>query len=268
MGCFNGTCMVTGMPIMSSEAVVGFYIARLDIDRRPPGNVCYPDDLAFPISLPIHGQYDDYGNVDPNNQNDVAVKHILKKLKFKTIGDLNDAIHSNGRFNKEKVTVDISTGSGRTKAPVGLVMISGHIYNEFSKADDKEVDEIYQRLLSQNKINTLSVLAGYLDLNMMQHSMMGRLLPLFDSAPVESNVIEKISASEPRVLMELARAYAERHSFMSSLLVLRRTWAGQSGAGSQSYDWVHHLKLAGLVRDHILKNHMEDLYSNECYKLL
>ena len=60
MGCWNGTCLISNMPILSGEEVVGYILrhTREDVENK---SICYSTDYAKPVSLPIRGYYDDYG---------------------------------------------------------------------------------------------------------------------------------------------------------------------------------------------------------------
>jgi len=78
MGCWNGTCGLTGLHINAGDEVVAFLIGmfpwtfgRTEAEnggaRSLASNVSgfyYPTDYAFPISLPFFGKYNDYGGVE------------------------------------------------------------------------------------------------------------------------------------------------------------------------------------------------------------
>jgi hypothetical protein len=61
MGCWNGTCGISQMPI-----VVGEDISFLIIEETGKFNasgVCYVTDIMRPVSFIMEGQYNDYGSV-------------------------------------------------------------------------------------------------------------------------------------------------------------------------------------------------------------
>lgn len=60
MGEWNETCLMTRLPILPGEAVMGLLLARRDavLDRS------YPDGEYMPIGLPVLGEYDGYGGLE------------------------------------------------------------------------------------------------------------------------------------------------------------------------------------------------------------
>ena len=80
MGCWNGTCGITNLPIMYGERIVTFVCENKRFNHRP----CYSTTLAEPIFTHIRGEYNDYGsieNIDPNKNNDLLLKFINNKYK-------------------------------------------------------------------------------------------------------------------------------------------------------------------------------------------
>ena len=79
MGCWNGTCGITFLPICSGERVRGILLADDFYKGRPlhsGGSFCYPDDLWHPIELPLIGTYDDYGGIK-DIEEDGNVRRLL-----------------------------------------------------------------------------------------------------------------------------------------------------------------------------------------------
>lgn len=61
MGCWNETCAITNLPICWSDPTVAIPLERNPYNK----DACiYPDDMWRPISLPLFGTYDDYGNLE------------------------------------------------------------------------------------------------------------------------------------------------------------------------------------------------------------
>lgn len=59
MGCWNGTCTLTGLPILHGDEVYVFPLVD-NIGDSP----CYTTSHYKPISLPFEGVYDDYGGAE------------------------------------------------------------------------------------------------------------------------------------------------------------------------------------------------------------
>lgn len=60
MGEWNETCMMTRLPILPGESVIGLLLTRRStvLDRS------YPDGEYTPVSLPVLGDYDGYGSIE------------------------------------------------------------------------------------------------------------------------------------------------------------------------------------------------------------
>lgn len=63
MGCWNGTCMLTHLPIMGGDPVVAFLI-EVSSAAASGGAPCYSTDRGAPLTLAIKGVYDDYGSIE------------------------------------------------------------------------------------------------------------------------------------------------------------------------------------------------------------
>jgi hypothetical protein len=66
MGCWNGTCLISNLPIYAGDKVVFFILRRkrgAELARVEQGHY-YVDDLYEPILYPIVGEYDDYGCIE------------------------------------------------------------------------------------------------------------------------------------------------------------------------------------------------------------
>lgn len=60
MGCWNETCMLTHLPIEEGEDTVCVFIAQQPGDK----DTIHSDAIYAPISLPLFGEYDDYGRLE------------------------------------------------------------------------------------------------------------------------------------------------------------------------------------------------------------
>lgn len=69
MGCWNETCMLTHLPILAGERTVAVLIAQHEIHNSN----CHPDGVFQPISLPIAGDYDDYGGLENIERNSAVL---------------------------------------------------------------------------------------------------------------------------------------------------------------------------------------------------
>lgn len=82
MGCWNQTCMISGLPIHWSEPVVSIFLAGKDTNQR--ADHCYAHAFWDPIPYVLYGKYNDYGAVEdfePTNQTELLryfADHLLE----------------------------------------------------------------------------------------------------------------------------------------------------------------------------------------------
>jgi len=67
MGCWNGTCGVSQLPILYGENVMYCFIKT---NKATASGVCYAYDTGIIISPMFYGRYDDYGRIEVNGDDD------------------------------------------------------------------------------------------------------------------------------------------------------------------------------------------------------
>lgn len=88
MGCWNGTCGLTNLPILAGEEVYVFPI--LDVERKGKQyDLCYATGFFKPLLVPFVGKYNDYGAVeDCNGMALEPILHVIRKtLVEKEVGE-------------------------------------------------------------------------------------------------------------------------------------------------------------------------------------
>lgn len=86
MGCWNETCMLSGLPIRMGDPVIVYFLAP---SRRAGHNIYNCHDLYSPIGFGINGIYDDYGRVEEIKNNKAAIwtykllQHLTKTYRIK-----------------------------------------------------------------------------------------------------------------------------------------------------------------------------------------
>jgi hypothetical protein len=91
MGCWNGTCMVSNLPIMAGDKVVAFLISQPPFfDVGAPTREHGPSIFWRPISPPIRAEYNDYGyieNIELGPAPDLALSILRKRLVERDLGE-------------------------------------------------------------------------------------------------------------------------------------------------------------------------------------
>lgn len=102
MGCWNETCMLTHLPIEEGEATVCVFIAQQPGDK----DTIHSDAIYAPISLPLFGEYDDYGCLE-NFINDFGM--FLTVLGQAELALLNENPGSKKTFSPMELIKDCSS---------------------------------------------------------------------------------------------------------------------------------------------------------------
>lgn len=89
MGSWNGTCMISNLPINSGDDIKLVLIRKnYEFDRLDlSGGYVYITDIFTPSFLPISGKYDDYGMIEDIKEdwNYILIEGLLKKMYGKEI---------------------------------------------------------------------------------------------------------------------------------------------------------------------------------------
>ncbi len=95
MGCWNETCGITNLPILSDQPVRLFLLVGVaDVNEGHAGH-CYSNDQWTPRFMAIKGKYDDYGGLE-DIQEDWNTRWIISELRdaitevrLRTAGTIN-----------------------------------------------------------------------------------------------------------------------------------------------------------------------------------
>lgn len=82
MGCWNGTCALSQLPIKHGEKAVLFILVETKSKLSRGENFCYVNDLYTPAMIPLFGEYNDYGsleNIETENA-DVVFNCFLNEI--------------------------------------------------------------------------------------------------------------------------------------------------------------------------------------------
>lgn len=267
MGCWNGTCMISNLPIITGEPVVGYILEYFSHeDERDYSGSCYPTARATPFGLPIYGTYDDYGGIESVDDNSLAVKYLLHLFEETDSEKLLRSIE------RDKVTRP-STRVHET-CGVGLVMINRHIVDSLVAAHiptkyDVEVDKVIDGLknmreFDKRKASLQKVLKEGGDVS---DDDVGRLLGVVTSSSqlgLHVDILEEkdyikmikfvLDQDDDKIANEFAELLRQDKIIRDSIYTLRKLWIGQSGKGSQSRDYRTHLILADAIKQHIFNS--------------
>lgn len=243
MGCWNGTCGVSQLPIHCGDKVKLVLLKKSMYieDSVKGGGFCYSDGLFQPYSLPISGEYNDYGTIeniiDPEDK------------QFKNLSKIIDPDVIFETF--ESLIEDISKGE---YFDLSFVMIHEDLYYNMIAEGKKTIygygsDKMYIEDFLTPIFN------NFLNFNPLHFSageVYTRKLPIINQQNIFST-----SFNQPN-LKELLDFYI----FQNMLESGRKFWSPQGSAGSQNSDY----SLAILLGDYAKEKYKKysEKYSEEC----
>jgi hypothetical protein len=78
MGCWNGTCAITNLPVMAGDKVYCLFLVESPY-KGVDGDHCYCDTYYTPFPLFFEGEYDDYGGVEKCSPESQYIVDFLKE---------------------------------------------------------------------------------------------------------------------------------------------------------------------------------------------
>lgn len=260
MGCWNGTCFLTNLPIRCGERVVLIPIVK---KNNNDSIFCYHNDLYDFTGYPIRGLYDDYGCIEEIDNNEASKRNFElfkdwlsnKELintdnnEIKTIDELLNAIERGYILNNklpisfimmhENVYDSVINGIGKRKGYDTTITYKSNIKNRLIKKYDKQ-KEIEDLELEINKTETpdKTLLYKMLHLNLSDRDN------IFDHFLSEYFIYSK---NKQKLTKKIEPYFVELYLFNSALSLLRKILVPQCGAGSQCSEIFLHKIVANFV---------------------
>jgi hypothetical protein len=135
MGCWNGTCGISQLPILAGQRVWAFLIGVAGYnDSCGPSGHCYSTDLGFPMTMPIRGRYNDYGGIEDIEENyntEIILSTFLNKERNR-FPDVYSLI--NGCIERDSYVYSVDDKEYIKDFPVGLFMVLEEVAQSFKGA--------------------------------------------------------------------------------------------------------------------------------------
>lgn len=271
MGCWNGTCALSNLPIMYGDRVKLIFICAFNTAPIPGANhpisPSYPDDVWSALPLVVSGTYNDYGSIE-NVDDDIFIDAGLKVFqKLKTSGRLKietDKYTSDVDFETMAQFADIvERGRVTVKHPyrhndgflqLAFCLIREDIWNVVVKSYKPESWQPKRR--SPEPREFASTLERLSSAKFVQQRLFDELrghASIFDrpdlyASELDKELDEKFKTSVEKFSEQLDRQN-EFWTIYSAMHPLRKSFAPQSGGGSQDTDFELHAALATTVLD-------------------
>jgi len=297
MGCWNGTCGLTQLPIKDNEAVDFLIILNQGFFTDASG-FCYLTGYASPMSFLMSGSYNDYGSVEDIEDN-LPSKLFLKLFREKLsegliqitsddyydkevfgdneidymnfqIQDIINAIERDRVSMKQEVYSD--AGLEIISSNMGLLMFHKDILSSMINTPQDKIDSFNEKLtlfFNKNKEKIASISKNKESLPFIE-----KYSPFLGRDIDELRIFKDINYIHADSFKTYIK-YIENETDsgihflkMRALIILfinlRKSWSAQSGKGSQSDNGEVYMELANKVIEHVTKD-MSSEIGNEFY---
>lgn len=262
MGSWNGTCVLSNLPIRWGSRAVAYVIQYNEWEGAKTiqsGGVCYSTTYANPISLPIRGDYDTYGRVE--NCDGLALELASSVLKIPKDDVINEL--ERGHLPNHSIVLMLEDVHDRMVASVNDVMTKPGYYGKslaISADDIKKFvsDEInYRQKEKDIKDNPteegirllMDRATSFLNETGNANSPRGADFPGLVKYILDNNIEDYDTLVE-----EYVKGTNEWSATQIVMERLRKLWLVPSGSGSQGEDYETYLMLIEAMRQNIFDN--------------
>jgi hypothetical protein len=287
MGSWNETCGLSNLPITYKTPCLLFLLVKREEDRNA-GGFPYPSGSWRPISLPLHGTYDDYGILELDaSANEVFMPYI--KERFLDAGMVNgDCAQFLRDVERGKVRSPHRLSHVLPDRPIGQMLVRKDVWDYLLKVKwdrgwtnldgstlrrDAEawIDDLLKLKpkLEEAPLKAFSLTSEFDMDQEAKHPRSSVSRALYSSAcdpcvitrtPLEMMILgwgEKNMGERQEISREEAISVliaAGEVSYVDALMgCLRRAWRPQPGKGSQDTEWQLHcqfsLKIAEIAQE-------------------
>ena len=277
MGCWNGTCMISNLPIIHGEKIKLVFLQKGYNKQSIIGEsgYVYSTGIMCPAFLPITGEYDDYGSVE-NFEEDWNYEKIestlrtkfgniiyvdgIEKADWKLI-DLINGIERTGEYTEQPQYYNPNNGT-KLNCDLSFVMIRQDVWDlcveiqggrevysnpDYSNNENQPYQingEKYGKRVFNTFIESIrkefdNPFDEFKYLMTIERELRHIFSDSFESKPYMFNyrTLCKIRKNEDIFLQDIKKRWYEQLMINSILQNLRKGWMIQPGAGSQTSDW-------------------------------
>jgi hypothetical protein len=259
MGCWNGTCGVSRLPIYAGDPVVLYPLLEEVRVGDMSGGFCYTYDRAQPLTIGVRGTYNDYGGIQDLQGvtlplvekffSENADKYVDEEgepfeLDFSDLESvLNDGIERGELYNTDRHY----GGSEDFLRPLGLMMVHAGLHDKLVAQIGKESDwraptKTIRETMSARLSEVLSpalkredpeLEQALRDVKLMQ-ALRGLSSLVAKEQQFTKHFIEAAASADETLREATLEAVVDLLLFNEALTFLRTPWAVQCGAGSQT----------------------------------
>lgn len=239
MGCWYGTCMVTNLPIYEGDKIA-LFILKENASRKQH-SYCYTHGEYALHTLPVFGEYNDYGGIQElDAQTDAEIKALVSQQLEMGELSLEDFINNEILRGNEKEFVAVMMHYGIYK------QLIAEISNRVPYNNTKTYGQLIRNLMEKFKAVELGGLGG-IPYGLPTEMRYAGIVRFAEEHRGLSRTLSAIHKTNSAILSD---AYLNVYLLDRSLDSLRQRWYVPCGAGSQGQELDLHCKVAEFVLDH------------------
>lgn len=261
MGCYNGTCGLTNLPIRNGDKIV-LFIMRFHARRgEGGGGIVYPTDLYSPVTLPLYGEYNDYGGIENITRNGEEVfEHFTKSVSKELYHPLEinedelKRMHLDGKPKDidELVNNYIERGVYEN---IGFMMVLESVLDKIKEHKEDEIELLKNDAHKFVQIFTKEYkedmyLSDYEDLpGLGWNNSFARFWRIGEGSyySFKRPFINKLYAMDVDAKNEMIDSLTDLITVQRVLDRTRKFWTVQSGAGSQAENYEDLVMLSNII---------------------
>jgi hypothetical protein len=276
MGCWNGTCAISKLPIHYGDDVICWFINTplySDDKGADASNFCYPHDRYELLGVPFRAQYNDYGSFEDVHADDEPMLNIIINMMRDNLVEIDQGDNQYHDIEVKKANLDLELikeamhegrlyikGWGDKKCAVGLMMVHEHLLEEMIRTytwtdyEHNPDTDRYERVKKQMSVESIIAKISKAAEKDMSSKFgfereMRRYLErvTFVSSINQEFSFNQVPTHHP-MYQQFIRGLAYNHVLDSFAHVLRLSYGPQSGSGSQGNDQEPYHALIGAMQ--------------------
>lgn len=136
MGCWNGTDLITQLPIMCGDEVALIPIKQSKYAKLTGENTCYGNTYFKPLPVLLYGEYDDYGCIENITGDIEQFKEIIQKECSKTNEEIISKVHEDFGSDYSDIESYVRYIERGEISNIGFVLIHKELFNKLKDFDD------------------------------------------------------------------------------------------------------------------------------------
>lgn len=223
MGCWNGTDLITQLPIMYGDKVVLIPIKQSNhIKEFNAESPCYSNIYFKPLPVLLYGEYDDYGCISEITGDIEQFKVIVQKESKLSGDDILEIVDKDfgGDYSENESYVRFVERGNIEK--IGYVLIHKELFDNLKDYNDywesKDVNEYYDSITYKRRLKEAK------ENNVPEKEILKMMIDNFGSWDTFDRIdLDEVNKESISFIISIS----------SVLGITRKYWMPQTGAGGQ-----------------------------------